>query len=46
MSKIYLGKLFARNAAFREIERQCADGLMKTAYPPEVGFKADLTSKM
>lgn len=46
VSKIYLGKLFARNAAFREIERQCADRLMKTAYPPEVGFKADLTSKM
>ncbi|MDT0689920.1 hypothetical protein RM549_08995 [Salegentibacter sp. F188] len=48
VSKAFFGKLFARNAAIpapsaggREMERQCADRLMKTAYPLEVGFKAD-----
>jgi hypothetical protein len=46
VSKMVAGKLFARNAAFREMQRQCADRVMKTDYPREVGFKADLTSKM
>jgi len=46
VSKTFEGKLFARNAAFREMQRQCADRLMKTDYPLEVGFKADLTSKL
>lgn len=38
VSKIYLGMLFARNAAFGEMERQCADRVMKTVYPIEVEF--------
>ena len=46
VSKIFAGKIFARNAAFREMQRQCADRAMKTDYPLEVGFKADLTSKV
>jgi len=46
VSKTFAGKLFARNAAFRGMERQCADRAMKTDYPLEVGFKADLTSKV
>ena len=51
VSKTLVGKLFARNAAFRDPdgyreERQCADRVMKMDYLPEVGFKADLTSKM
>lgn len=46
VSKTFTGKLFARNIAFREMERQCADRVMKTDYPLEVGCKADLTSKV
>ncbi|WP_236979769.1 hypothetical protein [Membranihabitans maritimus] len=46
MSKTFAGKLFARNVAFREMERQCADRIIKTDYPLEAGFKADLTSKV
>ena len=46
VSKTFVGKRFARNEAFREMERQCADRPMKMEYPLEVGFKADLTSTM
>ena len=46
VSKTFAGKLFARNAAFREMERQCADRIIKTDYPLKVGFQADLTSKV
>ena len=51
--KIFAGKIFARNGAIpapsaggRGMERQCADRLLKTDYSLEVGFKADLTSKL
>ncbi|RXG11776.1 hypothetical protein DSM02_4009 [Leeuwenhoekiella polynyae] len=33
VSKTLVGKLFARNVAFREMQRQCADRVMKTDYP-------------
>ena len=46
VSKTFVGKLFVRNVAFREMERQCDDRVMKTNYSLEVGFKADLTSKV
>lgn len=46
VSKTLAGKLFARNAAFRGMERQCADRVMKPDYPYLVGSKADLTLKM
>ncbi|SRX53910.1 hypothetical protein AEQU1_00972 [Aequorivita sp. CIP111184] len=46
LSKTFVNKLFARNAAFRGMERQCAERVMKTNYVLKVGFKADLTSKM
>ncbi len=44
--KKFVWQLFFRNLAFRKMERQCADWIMKTDYPLEVGFIADLTSKM
>jgi len=44
--KTFIGKLFARNEVFREMERQCAERVMKMAYSLEVGCKADLTSKV
>ena len=46
LSKTFAAKRFARNVALREMQWQCADRLMKTDYPLEVGFKADLTSKL
>jgi len=53
VSKTYVGKLFARNGAIpapsaggRGMERQCADRVMEKDNPLEVGFKADLTSKL
>ena len=46
VSKTFVGKLFARNVAFREKEWQCADRVVKTDYPFEVELKADLTSKL
>ena len=33
VSKTFVGKLFVRNAAFREMERQCADRFMKRDCP-------------
>jgi hypothetical protein len=46
VSKIFLGKLLARNEAFRGMQRQCADRVIKKDYFLEAGSKADLTSKM
>lgn len=34
--KTFVGKLFARNEAFCEMERQCAARVMKMDYPLEV----------
>ena len=39
-SKTFLMKRFARNGAFRGMERQWAEWVMKTDYSYLVGFKA------
>ncbi len=45
VSKTFVGKLFAQNAAFRGMEGNVLTGY-GTEIPFLAGFKADLTSKM
>jgi hypothetical protein len=46
VSKIFAGKLFARNEVFRGMQRQCAEWVMKTNYYFEAECKANLSGKV
>tara|TARA_R110002051_G_scaffold317648_1_gene399043 strand:+ start:772 stop:996 length:225 start_codon:yes stop_codon:yes gene_type:complete len=53
VSKTFVGKRFARNgvipapsAGGRGMERQCAERIVKNSLSLELGFKADLISKL